>query len=58
MSSSSEAGYRWSDDPADIGQAIAEDLSRIESAQAKIANRRRALEIIAARPLKQAVLIP
>ncbi len=37
-------GYFWSDDPGDVEAALAEDLSRIEAAQEKIANRRKFLQ--------------
>jgi hypothetical protein len=53
ISSSSGAGYRWSEDPDELMQATAEDLSRIEAARAKIAMRDKALKIIRARPLEQ-----
>ncbi len=56
-SSSQLDGYWLCESPEELEAAIAEDLSRISSAQAKITNRRRALERLRAQPLQQGRLI-
>ncbi len=53
ISSSDESGYFWSEDPADLEAANAEDLSRMTSTREKMANRERALARVRARPLAQ-----
>lgn len=56
VSSSEAKGYFYCTDLEDLEKANAEELSRIESARAKIANRQRALDRLKALPLGQGEL--
>ena len=53
LSSSDRPGYFWSQDPELLEATNAEELSRIDSARAKVENRRRAIQRLRALPLEQ-----